>query len=382
MEQTVFHAERIFDGDAWHDDAALILRDGKVDAIEASASLPEGKRVPGWIVPGLIDLQVNGGGGVLLNNDPTPSGIAQICASHMACGTTGIMATLITDTPEVTARAVEAAASSDATGLIGLHLEGPHLDASRKGTHDPALIRPMTAHDLGLLVAAAKRVPHLIVTVAPEAITPQQVAALADAGITVSLGHSDCDAAAAGTAFDAGARMVTHLFNAMSQLAHRAPGLVGAALDDGRVWAGLIADGFHVDDAAMRVALRGKAGPGRMFLVSDAMSTIGTDLEGFSLNGRRIYRKDGRLTLADGTLAGADIALIDAVRYVHRSLGLPLAEALQLASLFPAEAMRLPDRGHLRPGARADFLTLTPDIAVGEVWSRGRRVGQGSGQIT
>ncbi|MFV0300861.1 MAG: N-acetylglucosamine-6-phosphate deacetylase [Paracoccus sp. (in: a-proteobacteria)] len=370
---TAFRATRIFDGHRWHEDAALMVEDGRVAAIAPAPA--EAEDVPGWIVPGLIDLQVNGGGGVMLNDAPSPEGIARICAAHAGFGTTSVMVTLITDRPEVTSAAIAAAeAARGQPGLMGLHLEGPHFDPVRKGTHDPALIRPMEAADLALLTEAAGKLPHLICTLSPEAITMAQIRALAGAGATVSLGHSDCSFAAAQAGFEAGARMVTHLFNAMSPLTHRAPGLVGAALDDGRVWAGLIADGFHADDAALRIALRGKAGPGRMFLVSDAMSTIGTDLPGLVLNGRRIFRKDGRLTLADGTLAGADIALIDAVRHVHLRLGLPLEQALQLAALNPALAMNDTERGQLTPGARADFIALTPEITAAATWIGGRRV--------
>ena len=276
---------------------------------------------------------------------------------------------------EETRAAIAAAIAAEGQpGLLGLHLEGPHFDPRRKGTHDPALIRPMTDDDLATLTRAAQALPHLICTVAPEAVTTAQIAALAQAGATVSLGHSDCSFEQARAGFDAGATMATHLFNAMSPLTHRAPGLTGAALDDGRVWAGLIADGFHVDAAALRIALRGKAGPGRMFLVSDAMSTIGTDLPGFLLNGRQIFRKDGRLTLADGTLAGADIAQIDGLRHLHLTLGLPLADALQLAALFPAQAVGAADIGHLQPGARADFVALTPAITAAATWIGGQQV--------
>lgn len=373
MAQTAFRAARIFDGHIWYDGAALLVEGSHVRGIIPAADAPGAQPVDGWIVPGLIDLQVNGGGGVLLNNDPTPKGIAAICAAHLSLGTTATMVTLITDRPGITAAAIGAvSAAQGQPGLLGLHLEGPHLALARKGTHDPALIRPMGDADLTMLTQAAGVLDHLICTVAPESVTLAQIACLAQAGICVSLGHSDCSFSNARAATGAGARMVTHLFNAMSQLGHRQPGLVGAALDDGRVWAGLIADGFHVDNAALGVALRGKAGPGRMFLVSDAMSTIGTDLPGFTLNGRQIYRRDGRLTLADGTLAGADIAMIDALRYVHQRLGLPLDEALRLASLYPAQAMGVTDRGHLHPGARADFLSLTPDLAVSNVWLAGQ----------
>ncbi len=376
-----YHADRIFDGDTWHADAALVVADGRVQGITASRDAPQGPRVAGIIAPGLIDLQVNGGGGVLFNNDPTPDGIAAICAAHGRLGTTGVMVTLITDTPAVTARAVAAGrtASGACPGFLGLHLEGPHLALTRKGTHDPALIRAMTPDDLAALRSAAETLPHLICTVAPESVTHDQIATLIAAGAVVSLGHSDCDEATARQAADAGASMVTHLFNAMGPLGHRAPHLTGAALDDGRLWAGFIADGFHVADTALRIALRGKAGPAGLFAVSDAMSTVGSDADGLILNGRQIFRRGGRLTLADGTLAGADIALSDAVRHLHRGVGLPLGQALALATTAPAAALGLTDQGHLRPGARADFIALSPDVDIRGVWIGGDPLpGQGA----
>ena len=372
MASEIFRAERIFDGFRWHENAALIVEEGRVAGISPS---DEGQWLEGAIVPGLIDLQVNGGGGVLFNNDPSPAGIAQICHAHAGFGTTAVMVTLITDSAEVTARAISAGeASRDQAGFLGLHLEGPHLALSRKGTHDPALIRPMSAEDLAVITGAAARLPHLISTIAPEAVSQEQVAALAAAGAVVSLGHSDTDSATALAYMGAGAQMATHLYNAMSQLGHRSPGLVGAALACDEIWAGLIADGFHVDDIAMKVALAAKE---KIFLVSDTMSTIGTDLTGFTLNGRQIYRAGGRLTLADGTLAGADIALIDALRYVVTKLGLPLERGLNLASLHPARAMGIKDRGHLQIGARADFFTLSPELTAMKTWIAGQPAGGG-----
>jgi len=374
-QQTAFHAARIFDGETWHDDAALVVEDGRVAAIVPAARAPMAQRLSGVIVPGLIDLQANGGGGVLFNNAPTAESIGAICNAHAQFGTTAVMVTLITDTEDITARGVSAARDAkNVDGFLGLHLEGPHLAASRKGTHDADLIRPMTAQDQALLVEAATQIEHLICTVAAESVSPEQVRALAEAGATVSLGHTDCTYEIGRAYADAGATMVTHLFNAMGQMGHRAPGLVGAALDDGRLWAGLIADGYHVANAAMRVAMRGKAGPAGIFLVSDSMSTIGSDQTGFTLNGRQIYRADGRLTLADGTLAGADIALIDAVRYVHRSLGLTLCTALQLATVQPARALGIEDRGHLGQGAHADFFCMTSDLRADGTWIAGRKV--------
>lgn len=323
---------------------------------------------------------MNGGGGVLLNEEPTVEGLRQICAAHAKFGTTALLPTLITDTYEITAATVEAgkqAAAEGVPGFLGLHLEGPHLSLARKGAHDPALIRPMDAADLDLILSCQGHFGALISTIAPENVTAAQVLALADAGIIVSLGHTDASYATAADYAKAGARSVTHLFNAMSQLGHRQPGVVGAALDIGTLHAGLICDGIHVDPAAMGVALRAKKGPGRIFIVTDAMSPIGTDMQSFTLNGREILRRDGRLTLADGTLAGADIDMISSVRFVHERLGLPLEEAIRMASLYPAEAARVADRkGLLKPGFDADFVVLTEDLGMKSTWIGGQRIHQ------
>ncbi len=307
MGDGLFHAERIFDGTLWHEDASLRVVAGRVAGIEPGATGAE--RLAGWIVPGLIDLQVNGGGGVLFNNAPTAEGIATIRAAHARFGTTALMVTLITDRPDVTAAAV--AAAEAAPGLLGLHLEGPHLDPLRKGAHDAGLIRPMNSADLHHLCEAAQQLPALMITVAPEAVTPEQIAVLDSAGAIVSLGHSDCSYETAVAAIAAGARCVTHLFNAMSQLGNRNPGLVGAALTHD-VAAGLIADTIHVHPATMRAALAAK--PHGVFLVSDGMAFAGSDLQEITLGGRKILRHSGRLTLADGNLAGADLTQPQAIR--------------------------------------------------------------------
>jgi N-acetylglucosamine-6-phosphate deacetylase len=250
-------------------------------------------------------------------------------------------------------------------GFLGLHLEGPHLSIARKGAHDPALIRPMDEADLIALVEARRVLPNLLTTVAAETVTPNQITRLREAGLVVSIGHSDAAYAVVRTAVEAGATMVTHLFNAQSQLGNRDPGVVGAAIDLGSVHAGLIADGIHVHAASISIALRAKRGPGRIFLVTDAMSLTGTNEQSFTLTGRTVYRKDGALRLADGTLAGADLTMIDAVTYVHRTIGLPLEDALRMASLYPAEALGVAhERGRLAPGLRADLVHLGDDLRV------------------
>lgn len=369
---TAFSAARIFDGDLWHDDAALLVEDGSVVAIVARHDIPGGvahvSLGSARIVPGFVDLQVNGGGGVLLNGQPDVDGIRTICTAHARFGTTALLPTLITDTPEITAGAIAAGLAARAAkvpGFLGLHLEGPHLSIARKGAHDPKLIRRMEAEDLTRIVDARGGLDALLTTVAPESVTDEQIALLAKAGVTVSLGHSDSGYRTVRTAAAAGASMMTHLFNAMSPLGHREPGMVGAALDLGHLNAGLIADGFHVDPVSIGVALRAKKGPGRIFLVTDAMSPIGTDMTGFTLNGREIFRKDGRLTLADGTLAGADIDMASCVRFMHEAVGLDLEEALRMASLYPAEAIGMTGRkGRLTHGHDADFAALDETLTV------------------
>ncbi|MDB5506461.1 MAG: N-acetylglucosamine-6-phosphate deacetylase [Devosia sp.] len=381
MTLTAYTGARIFDGAQWLDRMALLVRDGRIDGYMAANSPSDAIRVPlagGMLVPGFIDLQVNGGGGVLFNEARTVESIRTICAAHARFGTTGLLPTLITDTPAITAEAVAAgiAASEEGfPGFLGLHLEGPHLSIARKGAHDPALIRPMDDADLAALRAARRQLHTLVVTVAAETVTPAQIAALVEAGIIVSIGHSDASSELTMAAFAAGASMATHLFNAMSQLGNREPGVVGAVLLNGQVSAGLIADGIHVHPETVRAALAAKKGPAKIFLVTDAMALTGTDLTSFSLNGRTIHRVDGALRLDDGTLAGADLTMIDAVAWMHRTIGLDLGEAVRMATLYPAEAIGVSaERGHLGRGAVADFVHITDDLTVSATYIGGARV--------
>ncbi|WP_304614231.1 N-acetylglucosamine-6-phosphate deacetylase [Paracoccus sp. (in: a-proteobacteria)] len=351
-------ATTLFDGAQLLDDMAVILRD---EVIEAIVPRPAGVvPMPGILAPGFVDLQVNGGAGLMVGAGTDAAALARICAAHRDLGCAGILPTLITDGPEVTARVLAAgtaAARVDTPGFLGLHLEGPHLDPRRAGAHNAALIRPMTDADMAALIAARADLPALMVTLAPEAATPAQIAALTAAGIIVSLGHSDCTLDQAQAAFAAGARCATHLFNAMSPLGHRQPGLVGAVLS-GDAQAGIIADGTHVDPAALRIALRAR--PGGLFLVSDCMAVAGTTLTEFPLQGRRILRRDGRLTLADGTLAGADLRLDRAVR-VAVAAGADPAQALAMATSVPADLIGA-KAGRIAPGRAADLILLDADL--------------------
>ncbi|OBZ97122.1 N-acetylglucosamine-6-phosphate deacetylase [Pararhizobium polonicum] len=382
--QTAIVEARIFDGQSWHDDHALLLDGATIAGILPRKNLPAGTETIAardqLLVPGFIDLQVNGGGGVMLNDRQDADAIRTICAAHAQFGTTALLPTLITDTFEVRARTIAGGRQAKAEGVpgfLGLHLEGPHLSVARKGAHDPALIRPMDQADLDAMLDCADAFDAMMVTVAPENATAAQVKALADAGIVASLGHTDTGYQTVLAYAQAGARTVTHLFNAMSPLGHREPGVVGAALDIGSLYAGIIADGFHVDPVSMGIALRAKNGPGRIFIVTDAMSTIGSDQTSFFLNGREIFRKDGRLTLADGTLAGADIDMLSSVRFAHEKLNLPLDEALRMASAYPADAIGITARkGRLLPGLDADFVLLTKGLEMASTWIGGSCVFQ------
>ncbi|MCL6284908.1 N-acetylglucosamine-6-phosphate deacetylase [Ruegeria sp. 2012CJ41-6] len=355
-ESVIFIGGRFFDGNRLHDGKAASFRDGiftgLVPETETTRDCETVDLDGGILSPGYVDLQVNGGDGVMFNDDPSVATLTRIASAHRSLGTTAILPTLITDTPEKTKAAIDAARyaiNGKVPGIAGLHLEGPHLSVARKGAHDADLIRPMEDTDLRLLLAAKADIPVLKVTVAPESTTPDQIATLAAAGILVSLGHTDAGFETCKSYAEAGARCVTHLFNAMSQLGNREPGLVGATLATGTLSAGLIADGIHVHPAAMRTAWDSKAGPGQIFLVSDAMAVAGTALTEFFLEGRRISRNDGRLTLEDGTLAGADLDLTTAIRVLVNDVGVALEQALQATTTTPGALIDQPTTP--RPGS-------------------------------
>lgn len=379
MALRAFLGADVFDGLRLHPGACLLVEGGTVRGLVARPPPGAGlERLEGGILaPGFVDAQVNGGGGVMLGEDPTPAGMARIARAHRGFGTTALLPTLITDTPEVT-RAALAAAAAPPPGVVGLHLEGPHLAPARRGAHDPALMRPLSDADVALYAAARARMGRLLITLAPEMATPERIARLVRAGVVVSLGHSDAPEAAARAAFAAGARGVTHLFNAMSGLDHRAPGLAAAALTCPAAWGGLIADGHHVAPCMLRLALAAKRGSGRLFLVTDAMAPVGAPATdpGLQLGGRPVRRvavpgAPDRLELACGTLAGAALDMASAVRFAAGPLGQGVAGALRRATADPAAFLRLSGHGRLRPGARADLVHLSPGLEVQRVWLAG-----------
>ena len=370
-------ADRVFDGFRWHADAAVLIRDGRIVGLASVGKVPAGwpqVRVPRgtFLAPGFIDLQVNGGGGILLNDQPTTDGMRAIAQTHRRFGTTGCLPTLITDTPAKMRAAIAAARSiTGHDGILGLHLEGPFISPRRPGVHPPDRIAQPRAGDLEELCELAG-IGRSLVTLAPECVPAGFVRALASAGVRVSIGHSEAPAAVVTQAVADGATGVTHLYNAMPALSARAPGIVGAVLSERRLTAGLIVDGIHVHPVAVRAAFAAK-GADRIALVTDAMPTVGTSMDRFELLGRTVRLTDGRLTMEDGTLAGAHLDMASAVRNAVRLAALPLDDALRAASLTPARFLGLDnERGALVAGARADLVALTEEFGVVATWLDGR----------
>ncbi len=369
-------ADRVFDGRGWHANAAVLIREGRIVGLGPRAELPSDwpqTRLPAGalLTAGFIDLQVNGGGGVLLNDQPTAEAMRAIARAHRSTGTTACLPTLISDTREQMQAAIAAARSiAGREGVLGLHLEGPFLSPQRPGVHRPDRIAQPGAGDLERLcelVGAGRS----MVTLAPECVPAGFVRALAAAGVRVSIGHSEATAAVVLRAVADGATGVTHLFNAMPPLSARAPGIIGAALSEQRLTAGLIVDGIHVDPVSVRAAFAAK-GTDRIALVTDAMPTVGTSLDRFDLLGRTIKLTNGRLTTEEGTLAGAHLDMASAVRCAVRLAQIPLEDALRAASLTQAQFLGLDgERGALVPGARADLVALTEDLAVVATWIDG-----------
>jgi N-acetylglucosamine-6-phosphate deacetylase len=369
-------ADRVWDGHRWHDKAAVLVKEGLVAGVapwgEIPADWPQTRVASGaFLAPGFIDLQVNGGGGVLLNDRPTADGMRAIALAHRRYGTTACLPTLISDTREQMQSVIAAARTAGGQdGVLGLHVEGPFISPQRPGVHPPDRVRKPGDGDLELLcdLAGAGR---SMVTLAPECVPAAFVRTLAAAGIRVSIGHSEASASVVMQAIADGASGVTHLFNAMPPLSARAPGIIGAALADDRLTAGLIVDGLHVDPVTVRAAFAAKGGD-RIALVTDAMPTVGASLTQFELMGRTVKLADGRLTTEAGTLAGAHLDMAAAVRNAVRLCGVPLETALRAASLTPARFLGLDnERGTLAVGACADFVALTPDLTVVTTWVNG-----------
>jgi N-acetylglucosamine-6-phosphate deacetylase len=370
-------ASRIFDGTDWHDDLCVLLQDDRVIGLERPDALPASvplETLPAehMLAPGFVDLQVNGGGGVMFNDTQDAATLRIIADAHARLGTTSILPTLISSDRPTRMRALEAAhrAIEDGVpGIAGLHLEGPFFAMARRGIHPATAITKPDRQDIEMLTKAFPG--PLLITLAPEIVSLADIAALVAAGRFVFAGHSDANFAQANAGFDAGITGSTHLFNAMSPFMPREPGLAGAAMLHGM--AGIIIDLLHVHPASVALAFR-VMGPERLFLVSDAMATAGSDCSQFDLAGVTIRLADDRLTDANGTLAGAHLSMAVAVKRAVDGAGISLTDALRMATRTPADAVGLFDAGRIAPGSRADFVALDETHAVRTVWRGGVRL--------
>ncbi len=376
MTRFALKCVRLFDGEAFHDHRAVVIADGRIEQVLPSDRLdPEiafSELAGGMLVPGFIDAQVNGGGGVLLNDRPSVSVIRRMSEAFRAYGTTSMLPTVITDSCNIIRQAADAVAAArrqGVPGIIGIHIEGPFLDPRRAGAHPPQYIRAITPEDIAWLKDLDCGI--VLLTVAPSHVGPEIIRSLADAGIIVSLGHSEATAKEAQVALAAGARGFTHLYNAMSQLQNREPGMVGAALADASSYCGIIADGHHVHPLVLQVTLRLKP-RGSLFLVTDAMPPAAGGPPRFALQGREVIARNGRLELNEGTLAGSILTMDEAVRFCVAVLDLDLAEALRMATLYPAQFLQVDrDLGRIAPGCRANLVHLTDALAVTRTWIDG-----------
>ncbi len=324
------------------------------------------------LLPGFIDVQVNGGGGVLFNDDPSPESIRAIGAAHRRFGTTGLLPTLISDDLDTIGRAigaVQSALDAGMPGILGIHIEGPILNWKRRGVHDSKHLRLLDTSLVALL--SGLNAGRTVVTLAPEMTTPQVIAKLTAAGILVSAGHSDASFDETTAAIAQGLRGFTHLFNAMARLEPRRPGIVGAALDDQNTWCGIIVDGHHVDPVMLKLALRCKRHD-RFMLVTDAMPAVGSDEPTFVLQGKTIRVIDGICRDENGTLAGTALDMAAAVRNAVSLLGLDIAEAARMASEYPADFLGLGhELGRIAPGYRANLVLLDDELKVQKTWIEG-----------
>jgi len=368
-------AKRLFDGQQYLSDVSITIENGYISALVANdESTASSYIIEDLIAPGFVDLQVNGGGGVLFNAEPSLEGLKKMLAAHGQFGTTAMLPTVISDSIDVMEQAANAVAEAIATnepGIVGVHFEGPHLAEAKKGAHSPHFFREITEREWQLF--SRKDIGQVLVTIAPETVAVDQIERLIALGVNVSLGHSNASFEQAQQAFSAGCNGVTHLFNAMSPFTSREPGLVGAALLNDNIYCGLIADGHHVDFHSCQLALKAKP-QGNIFLVTDSMSTVGTQITSFDFFDRKVYLSHGKLTSTTGELAGSALDMNTAVRNVIEFMNMPLEEALRMAALYPANYINDLTRGRISVGSRADFVQLDKNINVVSTWISGEQI--------
>ncbi|MFT4178433.1 MAG: N-acetylglucosamine-6-phosphate deacetylase [Thermomonas sp.] len=374
MTTHIFHNGHVLTGQGFESNTNVVVKNGIISAVLRGDFPASGEFIDlqgGYLVPGFIDVQVNGGGGVLFNNDTSVDAIAAIGRAHRRYGTTGFLPTLISDDAEVMQRAITAthdAIAAGVPGVLGIHLEGPYIAPARKGTHDAGKFRVPGADEVAMATSLDNGIT--LITLAPERVPADTIRAMAERGAILCAGHTAATYEETLAGIDAGIEGFTHLYNAMTPLQGREPGVVGAALESD-CWVGVIVDGVHVHPYNLRLALKLKP-PGKVMLVTDAMPMVGSDNPSFDLYGETITAVDGVVRNAAGALAGSALDMASAVRNTVRLLGLPLDEACRMASLYPAVFLGIGDsHGRIEPGFRADLVLLDEDVNVLRSWIGG-----------
>jgi N-acetylglucosamine-6-phosphate deacetylase len=379
MKQVIFNGQ-VFDGFSLRQDQAVVIENDTIVSLIDAGNLPSGidekyDLQGGTLIPGFIDLQVNGGGGVLFNSAPTADGLRAIGNAHRQFGTTGFLPTLITDSFDVMRQAIAAvsqAIEEGVPGVLGVHLEGPFLNPARKGVHDEGKFLVLDQHGFDILTSLS--LGKTLVTLAPEMTTAEMIGDLVSRGVIVCAGHSAASYVQSCDALEAGVSGFTHLYNAMTPLQSREPGMVGAALEREDCWFGIIADGHHIHPAAFRIAVAAKRTGGAV-LITDAMPTVGADNESFELDGETLMANNGRVINKDGKLAGAHLDMLSAVNNAAEFAGIDWFEAVRMATLYPARAAGLEgELGAIVPGSRASCLALDERRNIRASWIDGVRV--------
>ena len=356
-------SRQVFDGLRLRSD--LVIRrayNGRCSLVsDALCNVDSIVHVDGVVSGGFVDLQVNGGGGALFNEAPTIETLQMIIGAHRRFGTVAILPTLITDTPDRLEQAAEAViAAKDLDGILGLHIEGPHIAIACRGAHSAEFIRPFDHQTLAIVERLRSKDIFVMITLAPEAATPDDISSLSDMGAVVSLGHSNANLQETETAISHGALSFTHLFNAMPPLINRDPGIVTAGINS-QCYTGIIGDGYHVDDALLKLAIRARPVNDRVFIVSDSMPTIGGPYQ-FDLYGQTIFLKNGRLVNSEGSLAGAHITMSETVERFITQLGIEPSEVFKMAVTVPAELIGRYDLAKIDGRLISDLILLSPEF--------------------
>jgi len=367
-----FNYDRLFNGETWLHNGHIVISDGQITHLAKGKLATADAHLEGEVIPGLIDVQVNGGGGVLLNHSPSVAGLQKMYQAHAQFGTSAMLPTLITDDIEVIEQTAQAISQArELAGILGVHFEGPHLSVPKKGAHSGEKIRPISSREWAVYERTDLGIKHL--TVAAECVSVDDIKRLVANDVIVSIGHSNATYEQTMAAVAAGASGFTHLFNAMSPFTSREPGVVGAALLADEAWCGVICDGHHVAWPSLELAIKTKP-RGKVMLVTDAMSLIGTDAMEFEFFNRKVLRDGDRLTSTTGELAGSHLDMISAVKNTAEHLDVSREEAIRMASLYPAQFLQRSDLGSINVGSKANFTILSDEFLVDSVYLQGKKI--------